>query len=397
MITKTVWIKISIFAVIFLVGVFLSQKKESLNFELVRSSDLTAVASIKKQLSACEKNPYDEIKYEKSERGVCYQSTVVKIIDDYGLKTTVASLKDYMTTSEGKLLEGRRCHDLGHGIGIEAVKKGIPSREILTECNDWCVGGCLNGAAHIYVLTGHSPDELVKFCNIDGVSEKLQRMCYHGLGHGFMESANADISKTMDFCANIPIEMGQYECGHAAVMDYALLYTAPVRTIPEDIVGFCGQKKDIFQPSCFEFAGFLAYSRTVDTRDSFVTCRKVPSEYNIKCGQRIGEAYFSILQRDAEKIVKGCEIGRGAEIDNCMVGAVRSSIYGSDSSFGELGRKMCGLLTGSISKVNCFKFLGGEIEAVHGQDRRTETCSKLSEADRQDCDLVRVDRDKTMK
>lgn len=348
-------------------------------------------------LKDCEKNPYDEISFDGSERSTCYQSTVGKLIDEYGLKTAIGSLKGYMLTEQGKLLEGRRCHDLGHWIGIEAVKKGVPNKEILTECADWCIGGCLNGAAHVYVLTGHQPNELVEFCNVDGVSENLQRMCYHGLGHGYMENSNADVSKTMDFCEKIPIEMGQYECGHAAVMDYALLYTAPVRTIPEDIVGFCDNKQKVFQPSCYEFVGFLAYSRTVDTKDSFKACRRIPVSFRQKCEERIGEAYFSILQRDPEKIIKGCEIGIGEEIDNCIVGAVRSSIYGSDSSFGDLGIKFCSATTSEVSRGKCFKFLGGEIVSVHGQERRLAACNKLAGKDKDDCNELKLEQDSIFK
>ncbi len=395
MLNKKKLFAFSLFSILFLVGVFTRIFIDDLpSF----ASNVTGTGDKNiAQLKKCEKKPYDEIQFDHSERSSCYKLTVAGMVRDEGLGITINTLKTYMQSDEGKFLDGRRCHDLGHGIGIEAVKKGVPSKEILTECADWCVGGCLNGAAHVYVLTDHQPDELVSFCNVDGVGENLKRMCYHGLGHGYMETNSADITKTMNFCEQIPSEMGQYECGHAAVMDYALLYTAPVRTIPEDIVGFCDSKKKVFQPSCYEFVGFLAYSRTVDTKDSFVACKKIPAEFKENCQERIGEAYFSILGRDPEKIVKGCEIGTGEELDRCMEGAVRSSIYGADSSFGGLGAKFCSLLQNKTSRIICFEFLGGEIEAVHGQERRTETCNQLFGEDKKNCEKIRQERDMTIK
>lgn len=372
---------------VFLVGVLTKQPYRTLNqISLSRVDDSQFVNYYKD----CEKDPYDEISFDSSSRSNCYQSAVRLLIENYDLRAAINGLKEYMETEQGKLLDGRRCHDLGHGIGIEAVKKGVPSREILTECADWCVGGCLNGAAHVYVLTDHTPKELVEFCDVEGIEEKSKRMCYHGLGHGYMENFKADISRAMDFCEKIPQEVGQYECGHAAVMDYALLYSAPVRTIPEDIVGFCEARQKVFRPSCYEFVGFLAYSRTVNTKDSFEACRKIPKEYRQNCTQRIGEAYFSILQRDPDKIVAGCEVGNGIEIDECMEGSVRSSIYGADSSFGGLGSILCGKLSNKDSRSACYKYLGGEIEAVHGQERRQKTCNKLSGVDKINCESVRI-------
>ena len=385
----------SLFSILFLTGVF---SKSLTSYLPDFATNIGGVGDKNiAQLKKCEEKPYDSIQFDNSERSICYKSSITKLVSDESLGATIKTLKAYMQTDEGKVLNGRRCHDLGHVIGIEAVKRGIPSKEILTECADWCVGGCLNGAAHVYVLTDHQPEELVSFCNVGGVAENLKRMCYHGLGHGYMEANSADITKTMGFCEQIPSELGQYECGHAAVMDYALLYTAPVRTIPEDIVGFCDSKQAVFRPSCYEFVGFLAYSRTVNTKDSFAACKKIPMEYRENCQERIGEAYFSILGRDPEKIVKGCEIGTSEEIGRCMKGAVRSSIYGADSSFGGLGAKFCSLLVSESSRTICFEFLGGEIESVHGQERRTETCNELSGADKKNCQKIRQERDMTIK
>lgn len=376
---------------VFTIGVLTKQPYRAFNqINSLRLDDERFV----KYYKECESEPYDEISFDSSPRSNCYQSKVRFLIKNYSLKTAINGLKGYMQTEEGKLLDGRRCHDLGHGIGIEAVKSGVPSREILTECADWCVGGCLNGASHLYVLTDHTPEQLVQFCDVDGIEEKSKRMCYHGLGHGYMENFNADITKAMDFCEKIPQEVGQYECGHAAVMDYALLYSAPVRSIPEDIVGFCDARQKVFRPSCYEFVGFLAYSRTVNTKDSFEACRKIPSEFRRNCTQRIGEAYFSILERDPDKIVAGCEVGTGEEIDDCMEGSVRSSIYGADSSFGQLGAIFCGKLLSINSRAYCYKFLGGEIEAVHGQERRLEACNRLDGIDKTNCESVRMEKDK---
>lgn len=270
-------------------------------------------------LSMCMGREGDLGNYESSPRYQCFADMLKEITAQRGPGFAVKTLDTYRAEDPNKEISEARCHSLGHVIGQVAVRENYSQEEIIRECGSSCVGGCLNGASHTYMFDGATIPELEQFCELDNSNEDTYSACYHGIGHALVEYTQIDLPATLGKCSEIKSEIGRYQCGHAAVMDYGIAASAPNPKLPIDVVHFCSTIDPVMRKSCFEFVGFLEYSRTLDIQMSLNGCAKIPKDFQELCQRRTVEAMIPQFMNDVDLLVAECSKGNDEELNNCII------------------------------------------------------------------------------
>lgn len=340
--------------------------------------------SLVSDMTACEVYEYSDSNFLNSQRRNCYNDKIFNYMRAKGLKNTLAGLDEYMKTEQGAHLVGTRCHDIGHGIGIEAVKEGYSSREILETCSTSCGGGCLNGSAHVFITTTGKNQDLDSFCDLEGIDKTVRDMCFHGIGHGLMEYHTLNIVEVIKDCQRITKNSDKFQCGHAAFMDTNLVGQAPLDKIPENLLDYCNGLEDILKFSCLQFGGFLTYVRGLNINDAFEFCQKTPEQLNRICYSRIGESSYLRNDGDAEKTLALCKRVDAEQFRSCLKGANIFSIHTPDSSFGTKAVKICRAASADI-RSGCLSDLGAMIVKTYGDEELKTFCDTLRDKDKENC------------
>lgn len=311
---------------------------------MLGASSLLAKNNLLKSFAACDKYPYLPDTYEQSERYKCYVEKILSVTATYGPREAIGMIEEYRKTSAENTISEATCHNLGHHVGEIAAKKGFDRSRIINECGASCVGGCLNGAVHYYLFSGAGVEELEEFCKIRTDDKDLTYACFHGIGHALVEYSRIDLVKTMQECTLIKDPQGREQCGHAAVMDYGISLSAPNPNLPENAAEFCASQDEIMRVPCFEFAGFIEYSRTTDIERAFKTCRKIDPNLQAKCQRRVAEAAADRYEGRFNELIDQCAKGNEEEFYNCALHTVqvfRNSVS-PDQSFipAEMCRKL---------------------------------------------------------
>lgn len=357
----------------------------NLFFDLPKGFSTTKTNSqLAQQMQTCEIYEYSDSNFLNSQRRTCYNDKIFSYMRANNLKSTLVGLDEYMKTEQGSYLVGTRCHDIGHGIGIEAVKDGYSSREILETCSVSCEGGCLNGAGHVFVTTVSKDGDLNSFCNLTGVDKTVRDMCFHGIGHGLMEYHSLDIPKVIKDCQRIEKNSDKFQCGHAAFMDTNLVNQAPFDKVPKNLYEYCKGLEEVLRYSCYQFGGFLTYVRDLDIEEAFDFCTKVPTQISNICFSRIGESAYLSNDGDAQKTLGLCKRSDNNQFRSCLKGANIFSIHTPDSSFGTKAKNICLTVEGEV-RSGCLSDLGAMIVKTYGNEQLNTFCETLTGKDKNSC------------
>ena len=328
---------------------------------------------------SCEVFPF-EGQFDRSPRYACYQRAFFDGMKEHGLAVISEAFDSYIATKEGMVLQGAPCHSLGHDLGQAAIMIGYDGLDILTHCSSACEGGCFNGVGHTYLTLGNSIESVDGFCNPPDYAGDKKRVsaCYHGFGHGITDLFGTDLQANLDRCDVLQDEEGRFQCGHAVFMVLSTLSPEQIQrsTMPQDIASFCVQVDATYRRSCFIFAGYLAYGRTLNPKEAFATCRRVPSDYQRECTARIGESLFLATPNDPLFVAESCSEGYNEEmISLCISGAAKTVIADTNST-PEVGFAICNTAPDAF-RAYCHERLGDVIEEFLGIQNRITLCKEL--------------------
>lgn len=290
---------------------------------LLGSSGLKEHSRLVNEFAECDRYPYVMEKYEQSDRYRCYVKQIILVTKKLGPKEAIAMIDNYRELDQQNSISEARCHNLGHHVGTVAAKSGYSQETIIKECGSSCVGGCLNGAVHHYLFRGDPISELENFCSIPQNDTALTYTCYHGIGHALVEYTMIDLVASMKQCSLISSPEGREQCGHAVAMDYSVSALAPNPRLPRNVAEFCHNQDSMIKASCFEFAGFIEYSRSVDIESAFSVCRQVELSYQATCQRRIAEAAVQRYENKLNLLIDECSKGNEEEFYNCAIHTVQ--------------------------------------------------------------------------
>lgn len=137
----------------------------------------------------------------------CYESVAKKLVGNLTYPQILDFLKN---NSENKAIFSS-CHLLLHYVGHELYKKEKNLPMALSECSNYCVGGCFHGVAEEYFRE--------KYANVGNLNEKefqkdisgackdrlncqnmMTNNVTHGLGHALLFLTDYNLQKTLLMC-----------------------------------------------------------------------------------------------------------------------------------------------------------------------------------------------------
>lgn len=380
------WIKIILVIAIFASGTLVGAGKVS--FFTLHSPFISKF--LQSRLAVCEKLPAAYV-FDGSDKDHCYVTALVTMVRQYGLAVTAGTLRGYMSTNTGHYLQGQRCHAFGHEMGNEAVRSGISPHELFTQCIGMCSVasgtntiegldlGCMNGAAHTWVLLNPDIREVEKICDDPTISQDIREGCYHGIGHGLSERYGGDVIREIDACKTLVNGRAQYQCAHAVFMEKQALLTHD--GLPVNPSSYCLTLPTDMEPSCFEFAGFMEYSLTGgDVPQSLAVCDRVPSDMQSLCRNRVGQSAYLVRQHSQD--VLSCLVADVIKRNDCMDGFVQVSIDTVNDVYGDHAFPSCALLP-SMYQNRCYMKVGQVLRDRDGQSLRVSACHTVPDPEHQ--------------
>lgn len=338
---------------------------------------------LQKNFAACDSIPMENI-FEGSKRQRCYTEASVNIVRLYGMRTAVETVREYRANSHNTPLEGQRCHALAHEIGNAAARENTNAHTILVSCQNMCNQpsdtqsvegldlGCMNGAAHTWVLLSQNVETVADSCNDSQVPQEVREGCFHGIGHGLSELYGGDVIAEVNECKRLPTDRARYQCAHAVFMEKQALLTK--NGLPVDPTLYCGSLPTEMSPSCYEFAGFIEYSSRRDVTRALATCRFVPDGMKSVCRERVGESLYLSRQKSGD--VGFCEVAEGVEARDCILGFVRGSVDTVNDVYGNSALTSCGVLA-QIYKNGCYGSVGQIVRDRYGDKKRQLSCTTI--------------------
>ncbi len=334
----------------------------------------------------CEAIPLTGV-FESSERQRCFYTTLHAMVQRYGIATTISAFRAYLVSPQGAYLQGMRCHAMAHEIGNAAAASGVPSDILLTQCIGLCSAGagsqpidgidlgCMNGAAHTWVLLSPQVASVFDKCAVPRVSQEVREGCFHGIGHGLSEKYGGNLMKEIEECITLPNARARYQCSHAVFMEKQALAGVGVSSLPVDPIGYCRSLPGEVQESCFEFSGSLQYFKTRDVPRSLAVCRHILStDLEFSCWDRIGEALYLSHQQGSD--INMCFTGHADEGRGCMTGFVRTSIDNVNDLYGKSALVICSGMP-HVYQTECYAMVGRIVKERYGQRVQTSICDTI--------------------
>lgn len=339
---------------------------------------------LRSRLVDCERYENTYV-FDESPRHRCYVQALVSMVKSYGIARTISSLRSYIHTANGNYLQGMRCHALAHEIGNVAARMGTPSEVLMNQCTGLCDFGqgrepvddidmgCLNGAGHTWVLMSSAIEEAFAKCAVPSIPLSLKQGCYHGIGHGLREKYGVDVQMAITQCLRMPNDQAQYQCAHAIFMESPIA-NAQIG-LPADIPSYCKHLPNSVSESCYEFIGFMEYSREMNVAVALQLCDHAPDSTQSLCRLRVGEAIFTVryMPNDIDQCVRAFS---KSQIADCVRGFIRTSVDNVNDVLGESALRACQALPNDEQK-ECYRVLGEMLFLRFGDISRQQTCRSI--------------------
>lgn len=319
----------------------------------VGKKERVAVFELERLIVACSNKESGELDFS------CFRSKITPLVTKDALPEIMRSLNALYLRPEGL----SSCHNPAHIVGEVAADKGLSLSEIGEICNKSCGYGCEHGA-FIQELRkeGNLLAALSSSCKPSEGVDKAS--CYHIVGHGLAEVFQNDISEAFEVCNGFP--GWQINCGDGVLMEY--LQGSPNTKLAgtsfeseEGLLSFCQSLPEPHKTSCFNQAGFYAYSLVRDKKSEAEICQKVPKEQARSCIYYLGSRVYFEFRDSGARLLDFCSQFQEAAYE-CVKGAIETDAsLDSQASF---SRELCASL-GSEKQEGCLSFLNEKLEWFH--------------------------------
>jgi hypothetical protein len=274
---------------------------------------------------------------------------------------------------------------MAHVVGESAAAMGATPSEILTQCVGLCTVasdaipvegldlGCINGAAHTWVLRSEHIEQASQYCQFASIDESVRDGCFHGLGHGLSERYQGNLTLEIEECAKLPTDRGRFQCAHAVFMESQVLPLS--RSIPMLPTEYCHTLVPEIAKSCYEFAGFMEHGQRQDVSRALHTCNQVPQDQMDSCSTRVGESIY-LLRRNVSDIAS-CLVASESQSKACLTGFISRTIDTIDDRYGDQAFLACQSFAAE-QKTQCFAMAGNILQERYGLKIKERSCLSIS-------------------
>ena len=234
-------------------------------------------------------------------------------------------------------------HLWAHEAGFEAATKfGITGKEFV-KCPETFNYGCSHGFMEVVVQK--SPSISAAIQSVCGPVEKssaysLKRKyyCYHGAGHGVLQSYDFDLTKSLATCDSLPTYIGHTGCWQGVFMEgdnAADEGEAPpgIFADKDHPIAPCDNVAEKYQTQCFiNLPGRIIEMEKADVRASINDCMLASGDNRKTCLQGLGIIVASDRWQELHSEFKGlnlqetswkyCQLFPAEYQESCIFGAL---------------------------------------------------------------------------
>lgn len=297
-------------------------------------------------------------------------------------------------------------HLWAHEVGFEAAAKyGLTGKEFI-KCPETFNYGCSHGFMEVVVQRSPSVNAAIQsVCgpieNSQEYSLKRKYYCYHGAGHGVLQTYDYDLTKSLATCDSLPTYIGHAGCWQGVFMEGDL--AADEGEAPPGIfadkdhpIAPCDRVAEKYQYQCFiNLPGRIIEMEKADVPAAIADCMLATGDDNRKtCLQGLGiviggdrwQALHSIYKGDTLQGTawKYCQLFPADYLDSCIFGAL-SEILNVDMFNVARPIGFCQLVYDE-HKPWCFQTLGSLLRSQSPSETLVaKECSMVPAASRADC------------
>jgi hypothetical protein len=327
----------------------------------------------------------------------CFQDRLEVVINTEGTEQAL-SLLETLTMQDADA--EREAHPLVHHIGRRSFAHYGEAAKAMSHCRDVFWSGCYHGVLQAYLadLPAVEPHHIVSLCPpVAGVIDfSFKRYnCLHGLGHGVTLQFHYDILKSLAYCDFLDSEWDRESCYGGVFMENIVTFQTARQAQQsehsqhgphahreatsfmnaQDLLYPCSALDNKYLRSCYlmqtsAILTFLNY----DFGQAFVQCERVAGEHQTTCYRSLGRDISGYTLRDSERVTQLCGLGRGDQVRQCFIGAVKDFILTDASP--DPGLALCRKLDG-VFKQDCYGTVGEMVVTLYSDRvQRDQACRK---------------------
>lgn len=323
----------------------------------------------------------------------CFQERLEAVIKTDGTEQAL-SLLEVLTKQDADA--EREAHPLVHHVGQRSFAHYGEAAKAMSHCRDVFWSGCYHGVLQAYLgsLPVVESHHIVSLCPpVTGVMDfSFKRYnCLHGLGHGVTLQFHYDVLKSLAYCDFLTSEWDRESCYGGVFMENIVTFQTTRQAQSahahhthqqatsfmnaEDLLYPCSALDGKYLRSCYlmqtsAILTFLNY----DFAQAFLQCERVVAEHQTTCYRSLGRDISGYTLRDSERVTQLCGLGRGDQVRQCFIGAVKDFILTDASP--DPGLALCRKLDG-VFKQDCYGTVGEMVVTLYSdRAQRDEACRK---------------------
>ena len=346
-----------------------------------------AALAFEVQAGMCREVPADS-------KMACFQERLEAVVKAEGTEQALTVLQ--VLTKEDPDAE-REAHPLVHHIGQRSFAHYGDAAKAMSHCRDVFWSGCYHGVLQAYLgsLPQIESQHIVSLCPPagDGTDFSFKRYnCLHGLGHGVTLQFHYDVLKSLAYCDYLTSEWDRESCYGGVFMENIVTFQTARQAQAthahhqhhqqatsfmnaQDLLYPCSALDGKYLRSCYlmqtsAILTFLNY----DFAQAFLQCERVSGEHQTTCYRSLGRDISGYSLRNSDQVMQLCGLGRGDQVRQCFIGAVKDFILTDASP--DPGFALCRKLDGAF-KQDCYGTVGEMVVTLYTEPaQRHEACRK---------------------
>jgi len=290
-----------------------------------------------------------------------FQKEITGLLNSEGPDSAIDYIKTKVSDTPAF---ARECHPLMHYVGHEIYHYSSDDfSEAISQTDNVCNSGMVHGVIEsLFEHKGSGKSIVAQVCSNDESWSLQAWQCYHGVGHGFMQSNARHITKTIINCLELDDEIKINACANGAYMEQFILtshFDNTKRNLSQAHIDICLEEDD-FKGECYLYAPTAYLEANPNSyREAFLEyC--LEGEVNQISTCRHGVAAQMIKENIAspQKAIEHCK-SFDKDFDNCISGVISGYFFNSDSSKAE--QKTCEIIFEDYEE-DCLVILGNRLK-----------------------------------
>jgi hypothetical protein len=331
----------------------------------------------------------------------CWQDTLAGLVKSKGL---VAALDEMARLYKESPEFPGSCHYLAHNIGIASFELYLKDKtSVLTPNAAFCANGFYHGFMEALLTTTGDLAEATAFCDLvrDKVAPQApdaEFQCYHGIGHGAMDTAidahssegeEAIVRPALQLCEKAAAGHPEkrYRCASGVFNGIANFYITGEHGLKPragDPLWICRVQEDKYKESCYgNMNSYVFWAAKNDLAAALKVIANISdTAYAPKSVEY--QAALSVLSlKDPAEGISACATLKGTLHAACIKGLAHGFLeHGTPGIEYKDALGFCRAIPQGLDRTTCFAYVLGNLSGWYPSSTIKSICASVSDAER---------------